>query len=199
MGTAPCTECRGPIADVYYERDSGVICATCHQRLATTVTGSSSGISFLRALAFGVVASALGAGIYFAVVAFTGYEVALVGILAGFMVGKAVRLGSRGRGGRRYQCLAIALTYLAIAGTYVPFVMKGFDQRSSAVGFGALLVFAVFAPVLVGLSHVMELAIILISLLQAWRMNRRVDVTMSGPHRVRVETPSAAVHRLRAS
>ena len=153
VGTAPCAECRGPIADTYYEADEGVICAACHPRMASSSTNPIGHDRFPHALAYGIAAAAAGAAIYFAVLAATGREVIFVALVVGFMVGKAVRLGARGRGGRRYQWLAVALTYLAIATTYVPFVTKGFNRGSAvattdivspAVGGGTFL--AVGAP-----------------------------------------------------
>lgn len=131
VGTAPCFECRGPIVDTYYERDGRVICAACQRRLADSVIHSTNDGRFPRALAFGLAASILGATLYFGVLAVTDREIELVAILVGFMVGKAVRLGSGGRGGRRYQWLAVALTYLAIASTYAPFVMRGFGDGTA--------------------------------------------------------------------
>jgi len=41
------------------------------------------------------------------------------------------------------------------------------------------------APVLEGLGHVVTLLVISAALAQAWRMNRRVEITVSGPYRVR--------------
>jgi hypothetical protein len=221
VGTAPCAECRGPIVDTYYEADEGVICAACHPRVASSVTNPDGPDRFSRALGYGIAAAAVGASIYFGVLAATGREVIFVSLVVGFMVGKAVRLGARGRGGRRYQWLAVALTYLAIATTYVPFVMKGYNRASaavttdivspalggntflavgmpptatdapasslggSAVGVGALLLLAIAAPILEGLGHVVTLLVIACALGQAWRMNRRVDLRITGPYRVR--------------
>jgi hypothetical protein len=48
------------------------------------------------------------------------------------MVGWAVRRGAGGRGGRRFQVLAIALTYGAVALAYTPVVIKAaFDQEKT--------------------------------------------------------------------
>jgi len=113
-----------------YEADEGVICAACHTRISASVAAQLPAARFTRALAFGVGAATIGAAIYFAVLAATGRDVSVVVLLVGFLVGKAVRLGARGRGGRRYQWLAVGLTYLAIATTYVPFVLKGFSRNS---------------------------------------------------------------------
>ena len=46
------------------------------------------------------------------------------------MVGRAVRNGTEGRGGRFYQFLAVFLTYSAIVLMYVPFVLEGFGKQA---------------------------------------------------------------------
>jgi hypothetical protein len=131
VGTAPCAECRGPIADTYYEVDEGVICAACHTRVAASLTTPAGG-GIARATLFGVVGAALSGAIYFVVSAAASRDMVITLVLAGFIVGKAVRMGARRHRGRQYQWLAVALTYLAIATTYVPFVMKGFSRGSAA-------------------------------------------------------------------
>ena len=132
VGTAPCAECRGPIVDTYFESDEGVICAACHTRMARAREHQPSDGRLSRALGFGGVAAIAGAAFYFALLALTGRELSVVVLLVGILVGKAVRLGARSRGGRSYQWLAIALTYLAIASTYLPFVLKGFNRGSAS-------------------------------------------------------------------
>lgn len=227
VGSAPCAECRGAIVDTYYEADQGVICAACHARITSRApTGSIDG-RFGRALAFGALAALASAAAYIALLATTGREMTVALLLVGLAVGKAVRLGSRGRGGRRFQWLAVTLTYVAIATTYVPFVVKGYSRDSAlsgeamdtallptagasfltvaapplsmpaapqslggaALGLGALLLLAVAAPVLEAANHLVVTLIMLATLYQAWRMNRRVDITITGPYRVRA--PSA--------
>src|SRR6266566_11816 len=59
----------------------------------------------------------VGAAVYFGIAALTGYEFGLVAIVVGLLVGGAVRKGSNGRGGRRYQLLAVFLTYTAVVVT----------------------------------------------------------------------------------
>ena len=228
VGTAPCAECRGPIVDTYYEADQGVICVAC--RVGMTALERHGGVEqhFGRALSFGVLAALAGAVGYVALLAATGRELTLAVLLIGLVVGKAVRIGSRGRGGRRFQWLAVALTYLAIAATYVPFVVKGYSRSSAlaesaagaasiatpgstldtrflmvaaeppparaqslgttALGLGALLLLAVAAPVLEGANQVVGALLMLAALVQAWRLNRRVDVTITGPYRVRAQS-----------
>src|SRR5439155_3866977 len=52
-------------------------------------------------------------------------ELGIVAIGVGLLVGIAVRKGSGGRGGRKFQALAMVLTYLSITASYVPLVLKG--------------------------------------------------------------------------
>jgi hypothetical protein len=52
---------------------------------------------------FGLGAGIVGAVIYYAVIAITNFEIGLVAILIGYMVGQAVRKGARGRGGLRFS------------------------------------------------------------------------------------------------
>ena len=182
VGTAPCAECRGAIVDTYYESDDGVVCAACQARLTSTSALETHHGQFSRALRFGVVAAAVVAMVYFGLLAAIGREVSLALVLVGFAVGKAVRMGARRRGGRRFQWLALGLTYMAMVMTYVPFVLKG----SAAADLGALLLLAAAAPILEGIDHGLTLIMIAIALGQAWRTNRRVDAKLVGPFRVRV-------------
>jgi hypothetical protein len=181
VGTAPCAECRGAIVDTYYEADDGVVCAACHARITSARAPEGHHAPFSRALGFGTVAAAFSAAVYFGLLAALGREVSLALILVGFAVGKAVRMGARRRGGRRYQWLALGLTYTTMVTTYVPFVLKG----STGADLGALLLLAVAAPVLEGLDHGLTLIMIAIALGQAWRTNRRVNPKLVGPFRVR--------------
>jgi hypothetical protein len=64
----------------------------------------------------------VGAAAYWGVLRLTGYEIGLLAIGVGLLVGFAVRLGSQAWGGLGFQALAMLLTYLAIVATYGPTV-----------------------------------------------------------------------------
>ena len=181
VGTAPCAECRSAIVDTYYEAGDGVVCAACQTRIASNLEPDLTRGRFSRAARFGTAAAAAAAAVYFGLLAAIGHEVSIALILIGFMAGRGVRIGARGRGGRRYQWLALGLTYLAMVTTYVPFVLKGSDASDA----GALLLLAIAAPILEGLGHGLTLIMMAIALGQAWRMNRRVEPKLAGPFRVR--------------
>ena len=112
-----CAACSQAIATSYYEVNGNVTCQRCRNQVMAGWNRGSSGGRFARALGLGFGAAVVGAGIYFGIAALTGYEFGLVAIVVGVLVGGAVRKGSNGRGGRRYQLLAMFLTYTAVVVT----------------------------------------------------------------------------------
>jgi hypothetical protein len=100
--------------------------------VAARLAAGAGPAGFARAAAAGLGAAAAGAGIYFAVREATGYNFSLVSILVGYMVGRAVHWGARGRGGWPYQTLAVLLTYLAIVSTYVPPLVTAIKAHADA-------------------------------------------------------------------
>jgi hypothetical protein len=122
-GAPTCAQCQASIADAYYEVNGHVVCPGCKTALERSPTGSGAS-RLLRATALGLGGAIVGAGIYYAILAATGYEIGLVAIAVGWLVGRGVQKGSNGIGGWAYQALAVGLTYLAIVSTYVPFILK---------------------------------------------------------------------------
>ncbi len=127
-----CVVCKQPLSGTYFEVNGKTVCPTCRDRLDAELNKYSPGLRFARALGLGAGAAVIGAGIYYGISAATGYEFGLVAIVVGLLVGKAVRKGSGGRGGWRYQALAMALTYCAIVATYAPYVFKGVRESMDA-------------------------------------------------------------------
>jgi hypothetical protein len=77
-------------------------------------------ISLGPAVLYGAGAALAGCILYAAVAILLNLEIGIVAIVVGVMVGKAVRAGSRGLGGRPQQILAVLLTYFAITTSYIP-------------------------------------------------------------------------------
>jgi hypothetical protein len=246
-----CARCAQPITTAYYEINRAIVCPSC--RAAMDSASDSKLRRVLAAVGLGALAALGGSILYFAVAAITGREFGLVAIVVGFMVGKAVQKGSRGRGGWAYQTLAVSLTYLAIVSTYIPLIAKDFqkmparsarhadplrstdtlaiaandsaspnaaaespaanvppdsgfpitqagtpiaDRSASArppahlafgtivLGIGALVLLAAIIPIAAGFSNIIGLLIIGIAVFEAWKLNRRVAVTVAGPYRV---------------
>ena len=189
-----CARCGREIPTEYFEVNGAIVCPGCKSALQTEAVAGSGAGRLSRAAVFGLGGALAGAALYYAILAITGYEIGLVAIAVGWLVGRAVQLGSRHRGGRVYQALAVVLTYLAIVSTYIPFIFEGDVQLASAAAAGALLAVAIAAPFLAGFENVIGILIIGFALWQAWHMNGRVALVFTGPYAVgapRIPAPEA--------
>jgi hypothetical protein len=129
---AACAACQQPLASVYYQVNGRPACERCKAQLQYDQMSGSGAGNVLRAGAFGLLAALAGGALWYAVRATTGYEVGLIAVLVGVMVGAAVRAGCRRRGGVGYQLLAVVLTYFGICVQYVPDIIKAIrDQQPS--------------------------------------------------------------------
>lgn len=184
-----CAVCQTPIAAEYYMLGTARVCPNCK----ATAGGGPGGFGrFLKATALGVLGGLVGAAIWFGVRRASGYEIGLVAILVGFLVGVGVLKGSGNRGGRGYQFLAIVLTYLAIGINYAPDVYsevdKGFregagenatTQAAPVNDTVRIIVVSILTipvslatPVIMGFSHPISLLLAGIALWEAWKINR---------------------------
>jgi hypothetical protein len=157
-------------------------------------------------------------------VALSGYQLGLIAIAVGWLVGKGVQWGTRGRGGAVYQALAIVITYLAIVSTYVPGVIEGLRQMDSErtapttatgtpapgpataaaaptrapslagflIGLVVFVVLVLALPFLGGFQSILGLVFIAIGLYEAWKINRRVPLAISGPFHAAFRPAGAA-------
>ncbi len=119
-----CVSCQQAIVSEYYELGGKIFCDRCHQAVEIWSRGGSRFARLLKAFVFGSVAAAIGATLYYAILRATGYNIGLVAVVVGAMVGGAVRKGSGNRGGLFYQVLAVFLTYSAIVAMYVPLLFE---------------------------------------------------------------------------
>ena len=187
-GIAACAACAEPITDVYFEANGKVVCPRCREAVAASRAGGSAFGRLLKATLYGIGAGIGGALIWYAVRRMTGYEVGLIAILVGLMVGGGVKAGSKGRGGVGYQLVAVLLTYLAIASNYIPDIVAGLRGTEIADNPVALVIVTaittVIAPFLGGVSNIIGLLIIGFALYQAWVMNKANPLTFNGPYRL---------------
>lgn len=174
-----CAFCRTPLTSSYFDINGRIACESCRWKIEEQFLQRPGMAGFLRAAGAGLGASIAGSGIYYAVRAITEYEIGLISILVGFMVGKSVRWGSRGRGGWVYQALAMFLTYMAIVSTYVPLLVKEVGGRIESKV--AIIVLAVMVPFLAGFKNILGLAIIAFGLWEAWKLNKRPMIAILGP------------------
>lgn len=217
-----CTRCTRTVGTEYFEANEKLVCPSCAAELRDSGSEDAPGSGFtrfLRALGFGAAGATVGAGLWMAVTLLTGWEIGLVAIVVGVVVGQAVKRGARARGGWLYQALAVMLTYLAIVSTYVPEAYTEITKAARAdattsapaeAGAAAsasaetepaaewimvplclvlACALAFVAPFLAGLENVLGLLIIGFALYEAWVINRRTKLTLTGPFQVLPEQP----------
>jgi hypothetical protein len=179
-----CAVCGKDVGDRYYNANGKPICENCRDVvLSATVTPRSPGLLAVATL-FGLGAAIAGAAIYYAVIAIANLEIGIVAILIGYMVGWAVRRGAGGRGGRRFQIVAVVLTYWAVGLAYAPLAYRGMPNAALGALFPlifALPVISVFGSMPFGLISAL---IIFIGMRQAWVMTAAPKLDISGPYRV---------------
>jgi hypothetical protein len=209
-----CSACQTAIDTEYFDVNGHVLCDRCRAAAeceAETPTGIEP---LIVASVLGLGAALAGAIIYYAVIAIADLQIGYIAILIGYMVGYAVRKGARSRGGRRFQILAVALTYFAICLAYTPIAVKQVVQanrattRAAAPGGAAatptvnqrptaprlvffLLLTSLFVltlPVLVVWGSLpfglISAFIIFIGLRQSWKMTAAPRIQVLGPFRV---------------
>ena len=193
-----CTVCQTPIETEYFDVNGSILCSRCRQ-VAESAADTPRGIApLMTAGVYGLGAGVLGAAVYYAVIAIAHLEIGIVAILIGYMVGYAVRTGARGRGGRRFQVLAVALTYTSIALAYAPIaykqVLDGDRSAPNAQAATTLLSFVALAALIAALpvlvvassfpSGLISAFIMFIGMRQAWRMTGAPRLQILGPYRV---------------
>jgi len=236
-GLPICTACKQTIPDQYFQINGEILCERCSAAVKAHLTGGSSIRRFVKACIYGFGAAVAGFAIYFGVLKLTGWEVGLISILVGYMVGTAVRKGAEGRGGVLYQLTAVFLTYLAIAVSYSALIVPQMidqmkdDKKAAAeqpenaanantgadkaakdepdgdpapdkpmtpVGFviGLALIFAFMLalPVIAGFSQPIGLLIVAFALWEAFKLNKKVNVVITGPHSVGPPSEPAPAH-----
>jgi hypothetical protein len=129
--SANCSACGNSIPTEYYSVNGHAVCGTCRETIEAAAETPKGAGPFVIAALFGLGAGVVGAAIYYAVIALANLEIGIVAILIGYMVGYAVRTGAGNRGGRRFQVLAVALTYGAVALAYTPVVISAALKKGS--------------------------------------------------------------------
>ena len=214
-----CVACRRTVLDEYFDVDGQSACASCQDQIARLAETPREWGVFARACLFGFVAATLGAILYYAVIAITDFEIGIVAIAIGYMVGYGIRMATHGRGGRRFQVIAIVLTYWAVGLAYMPLVFSEAskqeateqastnttapvdapdtpDSFSVPVALAALVGLSLALPVLTVVGSLpgglISAAIIAFGMQQAWRMTAAPQPQITGPYRIGAGPPALA-------
>jgi predicted lipid-binding transport protein (Tim44 family) len=118
-----CVSCNQPLTARYYRVNTRMACEGCVQELQRRQPADSHA-GYVRGILFGVGAAIVGMAGYAGFTILTGLYVGYVSLAVGWLVGKAIMLGSKGIGGRRYQIAAVILTYAAVSIAAVPIAIS---------------------------------------------------------------------------
>jgi hypothetical protein len=197
-----CKACAQVFSGAYYQVNGAKICPACAARINDQMPKDSHS-AFVRGVLFGVGGAILGLAIYVAFALATGLIAGFVSLAVGFLVGKAIILGSGGLGGCRYQIAAVLLTYIAVSLAAVPIaVSQHMKQKSAqahtqesnsatnspkvspAKALGVLALIGLASPFL-ALSNPMQgvigMVILFVGIRIAWRMTAGRQVNILGP------------------
>jgi hypothetical protein len=191
-----CRLCSNPLATEYYRVRGHAACASCADAARNQQAGTSDNAAFTRALLLGIAAAIVGLAGYSAFTIATHLYVGYVALGVGYIVAKAMKLGSGGIGGRRYQIAAVILTYLAIALAEIPIILWQLRARIPSGHIFAvmmrLLPVGLQSPILAMRSPVhglINLVILFVGLQIAWRGTAATRPAVEGPFQL---TPAAS-------
>jgi len=123
-----CKVCKHPVGRTYYRANNAVVCGRCTDNLKRQIPQDSH-TAFVRAILFGIGGFAIGMALYAGFVIATGISIGYLALAVGFIIGKAMMTGSKGVGGRRYQIVAVLLTYAAVSIAYVPILIHFMNKQ----------------------------------------------------------------------
>lgn len=126
-----CGACPTPIVEKYYTGNGVVLCPDCYLAIAGNPKLSGP-VAFLRALLFGSLVAVVCAFISFLISYLTGYELGIVWLFLGGIIGSFVFNGGEKRGGWLYSSLAVLLTYFAISLSVLGLVVVHLNSPQSS-------------------------------------------------------------------
>jgi hypothetical protein len=109
-----CSDCRTPLRTNYYALNERPVCGKCKPGYAARVARGTGRRAFGRATLYGLGAALAGAALIATVVMTIGFGRLICALAIGYVVARAVNRATGDYYGRRYQWLAVALTYFSV-------------------------------------------------------------------------------------
>src|SRR5262249_12302600 len=130
-----CASCNQPLTARYYRINGRTVCEGCTEQLRQKLPQDSHA-AYVRGLLFGIGAALLGLALYAGFTIVTQFYIGYVSLAVGWLIAKAMLIGSKGIGGRRYQITAVLLTYAAVSLAAIPIALASRSTRESATPTG---------------------------------------------------------------
>jgi predicted lipid-binding transport protein (Tim44 family) len=122
-GKDACKSCNQAVTGQYFRVNGALACTRCVDQLKAQIPKDTHSL-FVRGMIFGIGGAILGLILYSSFTIITGIEIGYVSLAVGWLIAKAMKLGSRGIGGRRYQIAAVVFTYAAVSMAAVPIYLS---------------------------------------------------------------------------
>jgi hypothetical protein len=181
-----CKSCKQPISGNYYRINGMLACERCAQQVQQQMPKDSHA-AFVKAITFGIGAAVLGCALFAGFVIVTHISLGYVALAVGWLIAKAMKFGSGGIGGRRYQIVAAVLTYAAVSVARVPIEVYfgALDLHiSNLADVGQILLVGLASPFLRlqqnGMA-VIGLIILFVGIRIAWQMMAAPALSVIGP------------------
>jgi uncharacterized paraquat-inducible protein A len=170
----PCGRCGTSIQGRYFVANGHVVCERCR----TTLQGSTG-----AAVRLGVAAAVLAAGAYYLVYAVWHLNFVLIAVIAGVLIGLAVRRGAQGNRAQRYRFLALGLTYVCVVSTYVPALLEMANVNNTLNNTAMAVLRSVYLPFLMLISMKNPVTLILLGfgLHESWKLSAPNVLNVDGP------------------
>jgi hypothetical protein len=182
-----CVRCRQPLNGRFYLFNGEPLCELC-AHAAADAPAEGGDAAFLQAMLTGLGAAVAGCILYAAVEVITGWTIGYVALAVGWLVGKAIKLGSGGMGGRRYQIVAAIYTYCSVS--FANLLVTLHAMRGVQIVFGERFfvlaarygLLSPFIELRHGVSGIIGLFILFIAIRAAWTMTAGSEFRLTGPH-----------------
>src|SRR3954466_1314199 len=126
-----CSECRAPMREKYFSMNERPICAKCCPKYARRIKRTDGSGAIWRVGLQGALVALLGAAVLVVVVKFIPPARIFVLIPIGYYIGKRMMSSLDGYSTRRYQYLAVTLTYLCfLIGFTIPAIGAEREARN---------------------------------------------------------------------
>ena len=198
---ASCHACKQSISGQYFHAAGHMVCPKCASSIARSQIGAG-GVSLVKAGLFGTGAMLAGAVIYTLILWFRVPVAGIFAVVLGIMVGKAIRFGTNGIGGRPQQIMAVILTYFAFSTSFMVLGIVKYAENhkpkpvqtattpkappavATAVGLVALVLFSAAGPILAlkSAGGWLGLFLLILGMRSAWRLTARPNIPITGPY-----------------
>jgi|SRR5580658_525396 hypothetical protein len=170
-----CSVCGILLSGQAYQVKGQPACVGCATAAGVAVDSQAA---FTTALLYGIGAAFGGLALYAGFTIAFHFYIGYVALAVGWMVGKSMMAGSKGVGGRKYQIVAVLLTYAAISLASVPILIAEAYETSKDIDWGkfagVLVVYGIASPILDLMGGMVQgligLVILFVGVRIAWRI-----------------------------